>query len=121
MEMSPDYLSQAADTFVRHGFALTRSETVLGELAEGPCRSTTYDLRRGSVEHFVLEWVSHPSEGDRYFLQMVSFHGLRSFSFPLDSWKVRAASIELKYYTVAESGLGLSLTLALDQVASGAA
>jgi hypothetical protein len=121
MEMSPDYLNKAALAFETNGFALTRSEAVLGELPEGPCRSTKYDLRRGDAEHFVLEWVAHPTEGDRYFLEIVGFHGLRSFSFPLDSWKVRPTSIELKYYTVAESGLGLSLTFALDHAGPRAA
>lgn len=109
MEMSPAYMEEAASAFARHGFTLEKSEAVLGEVDGKPCRSTKYDLVRGEAERFVLEVVDHPTEGHRYYLEIAAFHGLRSFSFPLDSWKVKGSAVELKYYAMPENGLGLSL------------
>jgi hypothetical protein len=60
-----------------------------------------------------LELVERPGEHERYFLEIIRFHGLRSFSFPLDSWKFKGTSLELKYYALPDSGLGLALTLDL--------
>jgi hypothetical protein len=111
MDMTPKYLADAADAFVRHGFALTRTEAVLGQVEGRPCTSTKFELERGDAERLVLEVVDHPVEGHRYFMEIARFHGMRSFSFPLDSWKVRPTTIELKYYALADSGLGLSLTI----------
>ena len=118
MEMSARYMGEAARFLKSHGFALKEERTFVGEINGVKCLSIRFVLTRGSEEHLVLEVVEHPREGERYFMEIVRFHGLRSFSFPLDSWRFKAASIELKYYALPDSGLGLSLRLDLSQGSS---
>jgi hypothetical protein len=120
MEMTAAYMRKAAEFLVERGFSLAEERSELGEVEGGKCGSLRFVLTRGPDEHLVLELVEHPGEGERYFLELVRFHGLRSFSFPLDSWKFRGTSIELKYYALPDSGLGLALTLDLAPPAPGA-
>jgi hypothetical protein len=118
MEMTAAYMRQAAEFLTSRGFALAEEHAELGEIDGAKCTSTRFVLTRGAHEHLVLELVEHPKEEARYFLEITRFHGLRSFSFPLDSWKFRGASIEFKYYALPDSGLGLALTLDLSDPAA---
>ena len=108
MEMSHEYMRETADALTGFGFALETAEEDYGEGVRG----TKYVLRRPE-EELTLETVEHPEEGETYFLEIGAFHGLKTFSIQLDSWKHRPDRIELKYFSLPGTGRSLSFTLAL--------
>ena len=108
--MSLSYMRQSATFLSQWGFEVEEKEGVLGSDAAGDCISHQFRLRREG-EELVLEAVVHPTYGLRYFLEIVHFHGMSSFSFPLDSWKHRDERIEFKYYCLPNDGRGLSFIL----------
>jgi hypothetical protein len=109
MKMSLAYMREAAQFLVEHGFQLKEEEEILGEVDGLACKVVRFDLQRTALEHLQWETVVHPQNGEQYFLRLAAFHGLSSFSFPLDSWKFRGHRLEVKFYSLPESGLGLSL------------
>ena len=109
MKMSHDYMRETAAALTAFGFALETTESDYGDGARG----SRYVLRR-ERETLTFETVVHPTEGERYFLEIEAFHGLRTFSLPLDSWKHRPGRIEVKYYALPGTGRALSFTLALE-------
>jgi len=117
MEMSLLYMHETTDQLKEMGFVVVPAQTELGHLEEGSCVSHTFTCTRKN-EELVLETVVHPNEAERYFLQIRNFHGLSTFSFPLDSWKHRSGSIEFKYYSLPEDGRGLSFVLKERDVAT---
>jgi len=74
-----------------------------------------WTLTRGDTECFELEALRYPNGAESFFLQLVRFHGMRTFSFPLDSWKLWPDRIEFRYYTHPETGQGLTFILALER------
>ena len=111
MEMSVEYMKKAVELFQKHGFT---AEPSVRQIDGSPdIEATSYRLTRGEHEELVLEHVTYTEQPTAYYLQLVRFHGMRSFSFPLDSWKIREHSIELKYYALPDTGLALSITLEL--------
>jgi len=111
MEMSTEYMAKAVELLEKHGFVSERSVRQID--GEPDITATSFRLVRGDAEELVLEHITYPDRPTAYYLQLVRFHGLRSFSFPLDSWKFRDHSIELKYYALPDTGLALSLTFEL--------
>ena len=110
MEMSPEYLRKTAQHLQGQGYELSEEEISYGDVAGGTCTGRRYALKRPAT-HLILEVVSHPQEGTRYFLELVQFHGLSITSFPLDSWKFFKDRVEFKFYALPENGLGLSFVL----------
>jgi hypothetical protein len=113
MEMSPEYLAETVQVLESAGFDVARENNDYGDL-DGPVPALRYDLRRGAREHFALEVVMPSGAPAYYFLELTSFHGLSSFSYPLDSWKHRVDRVEFRYYSDVRTGQGLALTLHLD-------
>lgn len=70
-----------------------------------------WTLTRGEHEELELEALSYPDGTESFFLRLVRFHGMRTHSFPLDSWKLWPERIEFKYYVHPETGQGLAFTL----------
>jgi hypothetical protein len=60
-----------------------------------------------------FEALSYPDGHDDFYLEIIKMGRMRSFSFPLDSWKYHANRIEFKYRDDPETGLGLALTIDL--------
>jgi len=73
-------------------------------------RSTQYRLV-AEPEVWTLEVVAYPDGHVRYYLEIERYHGLKSRSFPLDSWKFRESHIEFRYQAHPESGLALTFEL----------
>ena len=67
---------------------------------------------------FSFEALSYPHGHDVFYLEIIKMGRMRSFSFPLDSWKYHPARIEFKYRDDPESGLGLALTLDLSEASA---
>lgn len=109
MEMTPAYMREAAEGMADKGFSLRAHRREVD--GQPDIVALAYELDRGDSESLVLECVEHPEAGARYFLEVRNFHGLRSFSFPLESWKLRDDRIEFKYYALDDTGRGLALTL----------
>jgi hypothetical protein len=55
----------------------------------------------------------YPNGEEAYYLEVVRIGAMHGFSFPLDSWKFRPATVEFKYYLHPDTGLGLSFFLNL--------
>jgi hypothetical protein len=62
---------------------------------------------------FVFESLIYPDGHEEFFLEIKRMGRMRSFSFPLDSWKYHANRVEFKYRDDPATGLGLSLTIDL--------
>lgn len=115
MEMSAAYLAETARALAEAGFQLTEETWDEEATPAGPgWRGTRFRLSRGKRESFVLEAVHHDSGEVSYFLEIACFHGLQSHSFPLDSWKHFSNRVEFKFYTMPDTGMGLSVTLELE-------
>lgn len=110
MEMSPAYLGETAKFLEGKGFSLDREET--DYRGDGAVVGRKFVLRRDS-EHLILEVVEYQDGAPKYFLKVENYHGLSTFSFPLDSWKHRPDRVEFKYVPVDDTGLGLSFTIDL--------
>lgn len=110
MEMSPEYLRKTALNLQERGYELKEELRDYGQNGEGSCEGTRYTLSRPEI-CLVLECVKHPSEGHRYFLEVVQFHNLSMTSFLLDSWKFFKDRVEFKFYALPETGMGLSFVL----------
>jgi hypothetical protein len=109
MQMSLGYMRETVAALAEKGFAAHESKTDYGDGVVG----YLFTLTRPEVE-LVLETVVHPEQPETYYLEIKSYHGLRSHSFQLDSWKHRADRVELKYQPSSDGEGGLALTLRLD-------
>ena len=112
MEMSLGYMEETVDAMGGKGYAVERlcahyddASTITGH---------TFVLTRELVE-LRMETVVHPEEGERYFLELVNYHGLWSHCFELDSWKHRPDRIEFKYQPRADGSGGLAFTIKFDE------
>jgi len=112
MEMSLAYMEETADALVGHGFAIARERCSYDpeDAVVGHC----FELTAPAI-HLRLETVQHPESPERYFLEIVDYHGLRSHSFELDSWKHRPDRIEFKYQPRLDGSGGLAFTLQLTE------
>ncbi len=112
MEMSIKYLNETADALEGLGFGVERILEPDAPSGKGVFARHRFVLSRPD-EKLVMEGLVYPDGTVRYYLEFVDFHGIHSFSFPLDSWKHRPERIEFKYYERLDTGEGLSLTLKL--------
>jgi hypothetical protein len=106
MEMSLDYMEKAVAFFETAKYALTRSERVYGTFGGKEVCARVYTLVRSANERLVFECVTHPEKGALYYLAF-DHHGMSSFSVRIDSWKVHATWVEVRFYLSAD-GTGLS-------------
>jgi hypothetical protein len=113
MEMSPAYAAETAEALSQKGFSVMREplpEDTDGVLVYEGDRYTF----EAEGERLVLEVLTYVSDGEHaYFLEIADFHGLRTFSFPLDSWKHRDNRIEFKFVADPRTAMGLAFTVPL--------
>jgi len=109
MEMSKQWMEDTASFLGERGFEVARLDA---EEADGILR-TRFDLRGDARQHLVLEVLVYPDGEERYWLQLAQWHGLRTYPFPLDSWKHRDAFVEFKFHVEPITGLGLSFLVDL--------
>lgn len=109
MEMSPQYMQETAEALSQRGYSLKAYRRHIDDEPRHPV--DTYELTRDGREHIILECVLHPEVPASYHLELRKYYALSSFSFPIDSWKLRPDRIEFKFYSKDDTGLGLSLTL----------
>ena len=114
MEMTADYLAKTAEFRGGCGFEHTAEADTSERDGATVFHRTRHQLRRPPDEHLVLEAITYPSGTEAFYLEIVGFHGLRSTSFMLDSWKHFKDRVEFKYYAHPESGMGLSFVLDLE-------
>lgn len=114
MEMSSAYLRQTVDHLQQVGYdveehteAKERSGQIVFDRTRFRCS------KPADQAEFILEVLTYPDGREAYYLELVAIGPMRSFSFPLDSWKFRPDSVEFKYYLHPETGLGLSFILSL--------
>ncbi len=113
MKMSHDYMKETCAHLATCGYTLDEEEVSYGENEVGEQSiGFVYHLKNENT-HFKLETLQHGSHEDRYYLEIVSFHEMKSFSFELDSWRYFDDRIEFKYYIHPETGLGLSFIISL--------
>lgn len=62
---------------------------------------------------FSFEALAYATGNTVFYLELLKVGRVRSFSFPLDSWKFHPNRIEFKYRDDPETGLGLALTFDL--------
>lgn len=106
MEMSLAYMEETAGLFEAKGYSVERGEQPYGDDVIGH----RFRIRRAGTE-LVLETVQHPEVGETYYLEIVDHHGLRCYSFALDSWKHRDHQVEFKYQPQADGTGGLAFIL----------
>ena len=108
MEMSLDYMRETAEALEKKGYALSTEEEDYGD----DVRGYRFHFEKPG-QTFSLETVVHPARGETYYLEISDYHGLRSHSFELDSWKHRADRIEFKYQPRADGTGGLAFIIGL--------
>jgi hypothetical protein len=69
--------------------------------------------RLGDECAFDFEALQYRNGRLDFYLQILKIGRVKSFSFPLDSWKYHANRIEFKYRDDPQTGLGLALTIDL--------
>lgn len=72
-----------------------------------------WTLGKGPQVELELEVIEYPDGREAFYLALNRYHGLSSFSFPLDSWKLWPDRVEFKFYADPESGQGLTFELDL--------
>jgi len=103
MDMSAAWMRETAEAMEAAGWQVSH-----GRKDEGDFVRDRYEVRGGEREQLVFECLTYPDGDERYWLQLVAWHGLRTYPFPLDSWKFRDAFVEFKFHVEPVSGLGLS-------------
>ncbi|MFT6143895.1 MAG: hypothetical protein ACJAZO_001408 [Myxococcota bacterium] len=114
MKMTGEYLTETTARFAEVGFTVavvTDQDTTDGELHYDRDR---HILTRGTREHIEIEHITYPDGTVAWWLMIVTWHGLRADSFPMDSWKHRSDRVEFKFMASQETGLGLALVVHLD-------
>ncbi|MBV1860512.1 MAG: hypothetical protein KUG77_19020 [Nannocystaceae bacterium] len=114
MELTTEDLAKAASGLVEAGFQAVVERDDKRRDDKLVFERVRWTLTRGEHEALELEALSYPDDTEAFFLRIVRFHGIRSFSFPLDSWKLWPERIEFKYYAHPETGQGLAFTLVFD-------
>ncbi len=110
MEMSPDYARETAEALESCGYDRVTEEETVSHAGEDCYRSIRHRLT-AAQQKLVLECVIYPDDDVRYYLELVRYFGLRSSSFPLDSWKYRDDRVEFRYYTQPSTGAALTFVL----------
>lgn len=113
MEMSPAYLERTADHLAGAGWTVAREDDERRRDGALIYTAVRYRVERGPEERLVLEALTYADGSHAYYLAIEAWRGLRCTSFPLDSWKFHRDRVELKFYAQPETGLGLSLVIAL--------
>jgi|GEM_PF-1479109 len=120
MEMSTAYMTETVEYLETQGFR--RTTTPLTKERDGVViyEGERHELVVGQAdtEFLALEVFRYPDGTERYFLELVAFHGMMSYPFELDSWKHRPDRVEFKYYAPADTGVGLSFILSLPRPAA---
>jgi hypothetical protein len=113
MEMSADYLAKTIVHLESAGYVVITEFDApqRGELTV--FNRTRYHCQRSEQDHIILELLVYPNGEEAYYLEVVRMGVMHGFSFPLDSWKFRPATVEFKYYLHPDTGLGLSFFLNL--------
>lgn len=107
--MTLAYMEETVACFKSHGYALDPRKHDLGE-GEYLKKISTYRLKK-ELSEFELECIRDAEGNERYYLKIEAHHGLQSFSYQLDSWRVYDEKIEFKYYSNPATGTGLSFFL----------
>jgi len=106
MDMSRQWMQETAEAVEAAGWRV-----VCSEKDDEAFHRVRYDIHGGDREHLVLECLTYPEGEERYWLQLVGWHGLRCHPFPLDSWKFRDAFVEFKFLVEPVTGMGLSFMM----------
>jgi hypothetical protein len=115
MKMSALYMSQTADHLRSAGYTIEHTTEVKKTGESVAFERQRYRCCHGSDATFIMEALTYPDGIETYYMEITKIGSLRSFSFPLDSWKFRKSTVEFKYYIHPETGLGLSFILDLIQ------
>jgi len=109
MEMSHTYLRETLDFMTQRGFTMRSEEDRQTPPGGGPGFSRTrYHLERSDA-YFRFEYLEHDAQDHgRYFMEIVRYHGLWTYSLELDSWKWRNHQIEFKFIYHPESARALA-------------
>jgi len=113
MEMNLDYFEATLSHLQSKGFTVRielDDHCANGELVFSRKRARC-DL--DETCRLSLEALSYLNGREDFFLEIIKMGRMRSFSFPLDSWKFHADRIEFKFRDDPETGLGLALTVDL--------
>lgn len=92
MEMSTQYMEELAGSLAERGYELTLQELDMTERV-----GRVFELRKDAV-HMVFTYVTDDAGTTRYYARLVNYHGLETFSHPLDSWKIHSDRVELKFH-----------------------
>lgn len=112
MEMSPAYMAETAEVLSKKGYTIT-----ITELDERVEEQTVYVGQRYTLhadgEHIEMEALTYTDGSHAYYIKLVDFHGMESFSYPLDSWKWRDHLVEFKLVADPATATGLALRVSL--------
>lgn len=109
MDMSHDYLRETLDFMKGRGFTMRTEEDRQGSPGGGSGFSRhRYHMERENT-YFIFEYLEHDMQDHgRYFLEIVQYHDLWTYSLELDSWKWRNHQIEFKFIYHPESARALA-------------
>lgn len=113
MEMSAAYLVETVEHLKARGYEVRDEVSQLQRDGVHIFERIRYHCFKAPDTELVLECLTYGDRREAYYLELVRAGRMRSFSFPLDSWKFRADVIEFKYYVHPETGLGLTFFLDL--------
>jgi hypothetical protein len=113
MEMNLAYYEATIAHLQSKGFVIESKHDVQQAQGELAFDRTSNACTKGEDCCFSFEALSYPDGREDFYLEIQKVGRMRSFSFPLDSWKYHPNRIEFKYRDDPATGLGLAITLDL--------
>jgi hypothetical protein len=110
MEMNMAYYEATLDYFRKKQFSVDITEDTHAPNGDVVFHRKRAQCRLDDECAFIFEVLSYSTGRLDFYLELLKVGRVRSFSFPLDSWKFHPNRIEFKYRDDPETGLGLALT-----------
>jgi hypothetical protein len=115
MEMNLAYYEATLAHLQSKGFTIEALLDVKQSQGELVFNRKRVDCRLGDDCQLAFEALSYSDGHVDFYLEIIQMGRMKSFSFPLDSWKYHPNRIEFKYRDDPATGLGLAITLDLSQ------
>lgn len=113
MEMNTAYFEATLNFLETKGYALKKQLDEHIEEQGVVFSRVRVDCHLADDCRFIFEMLRYTQGQEDFFLEILKIGRMRSFSFPLDSWKYHPNRIEFKFRDDPATGLGLALTLDL--------
>jgi hypothetical protein len=115
MEMNMAYFRATLERMSGAGFEVATESDTHTDQGSLVFTRTKALCSKGEACRLNFESLEYAAGQVDFYLEILAMGRMRSFSFPLDSWKHHADRIEFKYRADPQTGLGLALTMSLKE------